>query len=111
MGVSEHPDGWNDSYQFIFSDTSRTQSKEDKLKDKSLWKDKLIPLHAQIGQVQVMFEKANSKLMGIKFCDRKGVELLKTKRMDSQIYANKKGFPVRTVSLRENERLVGVYSQ
>jgi len=110
VGVSEHLDGWNDSYQFIFSDGTRTQSNETKLKDKSRWKDKMIPTGAVISKVEVMFDRSSAKLMGISFADNNKKVMVSAGRIDLAQYKNKKGFPTQILILKADEHLIGVLS-
>ena len=60
-----------DSYQFVFSDNYVTRA-DDQAIDEKAWIIKKIDKNESIGKIKIMFDKSDSRLMGIKLYDDAG---------------------------------------
>lgn len=65
----------NHSFQFIFSDGSRSQADESEL-EATGWEEIRIPDGAIIKRYELMQNQTNSCLHGVKFLDKRGKVLL-----------------------------------
>lgn len=73
---------WNQtSYQFIFSNETRSQANEDYLKG-AVWVDHLIPEGSVIRHVILMYNREDAQLFGLKFLDSNGESLLAVGMID-----------------------------
>lgn len=106
IGVSIIP-AKAESYQFIFKNGDRTQAADTTYK-KAQWQDVVITAKKIIAKVTIMFDKTDSCIYGLKFEDKRGYTLLKVGKIDE--WVTKPGIGVRSVTLHEGERLVGVRS-
>lgn len=67
IGVSEHPD--EISFQIIFNDKIRTKA-DDSALEASKWVDHWIPNKSVINRAEIMYDKNDMLLLGIKFFDK-----------------------------------------
>ena len=109
IGISTHPEGFGDSFQFIFSNQTRSSSNDAGLKDKKRWEDKFIPTGTEVRKISVLYERGTSKLMGIELKDNDDNDLLKASR-EIKNYKAQKNLNMKTVKLAKGERVIGVMS-
>lgn len=73
IGVSEHPD--EIGFQFIFNDGTRTKA-NDSFLDKEKWNDIYVQNGATVWRAELMYDKNDMLLLGVKFMDKSGNPLL-----------------------------------
>ena len=109
MGVAyclQYPD----SYSFVFSNGHQTRV-DDCAIDEKAWIVKKIDNNDLIGKVKIMFDKTDSRLLGIKFYDMTSKsEILAVGPINLRNYREHPGIRTQVIELLDHERIVGVKS-
>ncbi len=96
------------SYQFISLDGAR--SAFDRSACSRSWTDHIVPQGKQIRTVETMLRKRNGLLYGFKWIGDDGAVLVAVGEIDDDDARNDPDYPVTTLTLNHNQRLVGVRS-
>ena len=108
VGVSEHKE--EIAFQIIFNDKSRTQANCSELNPEG-WSDHYITGSTNINRAEVMYDKNDMLLLGIRFHDKLGNVLLETSWMKDPRYKKRDDYShlgFKNIPLGETERFVGV---